>query len=67
MLIRKGLGCGMMLLVGLLGGHSVTAADEEIWDGTVVQYGKMHEAIGQQQHQGRVQFKQLVARPHFYG
>jgi alpha-acetolactate decarboxylase len=27
----------------------------------------MHEAIGQQQHQGRVQFKQLVERPHFYG
>jgi alpha-acetolactate decarboxylase len=57
----------MMLLVGLLGGHSVTAADTKTWDGKIVQYGKMHEAIGQQQHQGRVQFKQLVERPHFYG
>jgi alpha-acetolactate decarboxylase len=67
MLIRKGLGCGMVLLVGLLGGDTVTAADTEIWDGTIVQYGKMHEAIGQQQHQGRVQLKTLVERPHFYG
>jgi alpha-acetolactate decarboxylase len=27
----------------------------------------MHEAIGQQQHQGRVQLKNLVEQPHFYG
>jgi alpha-acetolactate decarboxylase len=67
MLIRKALGCGMMLLVGLLGGHSVTAADTKVWDGSIVQYGKMHEAIGQQQHQGRVPFSKLVERPHFYG
>jgi alpha-acetolactate decarboxylase len=27
----------------------------------------MHEAIGQQQHQGRVPLRNLVERPHFYG
>lgn len=32
-----------------------------------VQYGKMHEVIGQQQHQGRVIFAELVKQPHFYG
>lgn len=33
----------------------------------LVQYGKMHEVIGQQQHQGRVKFTALVKKPHFYG
>ena len=43
------------------------AADTDAWDGKLVQYGTMHEAIGQQQHQGRVPLKNLVDRPHFYG
>ena len=67
MLIHKATGCGMILLVGLFGGHIVTAADTEVWDGTIVRYGKMHEAIGQQQHQGRIQLSKLVEQPHFYG
>jgi len=37
------------------------------WDGTLVQYGTMHEAIGQGQDQGRVKLARLVERPHFYG
>ena len=32
-----------------------------------VQHGKMHEVVGKQQHQGRVTFKDIVKRPHFYG
>lgn len=48
-----------------LGALSVLAA--ESWDGTLVQYGTMHEAIGQQQHQGRVALHTLVERPHFFG
>ncbi|MCO6454157.1 MAG: acetolactate decarboxylase [Pirellulaceae bacterium] len=67
MLIRIGLGCAMLLLAGFLGVRNVTGADAETWDGTIVQYGRMHEAIGQQQHQGRVELKTLVERPHFYG
>jgi alpha-acetolactate decarboxylase len=43
------------------------AAEPEVWDGKIVQFGKMREAIGQQQSQGRVQFKKLVERPHFFG
>jgi alpha-acetolactate decarboxylase len=43
------------------------AAEPEVWDGKIVQYGKMREAIGQQQHQGRVELKKVVERPHFYG
>jgi alpha-acetolactate decarboxylase len=67
MSIHKCLGYGMMLLAGLLGGRNLAGADADMWDGKIVQYGKMHEAIGQQQHQGRVQLKELVERPHFYG
>ena len=32
-----------------------------------VHFGQMHEAIGQQQHQGRVVLSELLTKPHFYG
>jgi alpha-acetolactate decarboxylase len=59
--------CVLFLFAGILGGRTVVAADDGAWDGKLVQYGKMHEAIGQQQHQGRVQLSELIERPHFYG
>ncbi|QDV48848.1 acetolactate decarboxylase [Gimesia fumaroli] len=40
---------------------------EETDSPNFVQYGKMHEVIGQQQHQGRVNFEELIKKPHFYG
>jgi alpha-acetolactate decarboxylase len=33
----------------------------------LVQYGKMHEVIGMQRHEGRVSLADLIQRPHFYG
>lgn len=39
----------------------------ETWDGTIIQFGSMHEAIGQQKHHGRVPLKSLSDRPHFFG
>ncbi|TWU40125.1 Alpha-acetolactate decarboxylase [Novipirellula aureliae] len=45
---------------------NTTAFAQQPWDGTIVQYGTMHEAIGMQQHQGRVQLIDLVKQPHFY-
>ncbi|QDT40727.1 Alpha-acetolactate decarboxylase [Gimesia alba] len=39
---------------------------EESKQAGIVQYGKMHEVIGQQQHQGRVKFAELIQKPHFY-
>lgn len=33
----------------------------------LVQYGKMHEVIGMQKHEGRVLLGDLLAKPHFYG
>lgn len=30
-------------------------------------YGGMHETIGQQQHQGRVELAEVISTPHFYG
>jgi alpha-acetolactate decarboxylase len=38
----------------------------DTWDSKIVQYGEMHEAIGKQQHYGRVQLNELVGRDHFY-
>jgi len=37
------------------------------WDGKMVQVGTMHEAIGEQQYQGRVILSDLLKQPHFYG
>ena len=33
----------------------------------LIQFGSMHEAIGQQQHEGRVRLGDLISRPNFYG
>jgi len=49
-------------------GVGLSAADVgEPHQGPIVQYGTMHEAIAQQQHEGRVSFGEVVKRPHFYG
>lgn len=50
----------------LFGGFTSTIAAETKQAG-FVQYGKMHTVIGQQQHQGRVKFTELIKQPHFYG
>ncbi|MFO0911413.1 MAG: acetolactate decarboxylase [Pirellulales bacterium] len=67
MLRLNGFISAFLLLAGILGGRPVTAAETDSWDGQIVQYGKMHEAIGQQQHQGRVQLNRLIDQAHFYG
>ncbi len=36
-------------------------------ESSFVQYGEMHEAIGQRQHQSRVALKKITDMPHFYG
>jgi len=46
---------------------TASAAVPVPWDGTIVQFGTMHEAIGERQHQGRVTLDELMKRPHFYG
>jgi len=43
------------------------ADDNKNSAGNVIQFGTMHEAIGQQQHQGRVRFADLLKHPHFFG
>ncbi len=54
------------LAAGLWGGQVVIGSQPENWDGKIVQYGKMREAIGQQQHEPRVRLETLIERPHFY-
>ncbi len=66
-MIKNLLISGLLLAAGIIGGHNMVAADGENWDGTIVMHGKMHEAIGQQRHEGRVQLKTLVSQSHFYG
>lgn len=58
----RGLG-GLAVVLGSLSGALAAKPEGERF----VQYGKMHEVIGQQQHQGRVKFAELVKQPHFYG
>lgn len=36
----------------LMGTFATVASAAETWDGKLVQFGKMHEAIGMQQDQG---------------
>jgi alpha-acetolactate decarboxylase len=51
----------------VLGLTAFSALAAESWDGTLVQYGTMREAVGMQNHQGRVALSTLVDRPHFFG
>lgn len=60
--IHKSLVLGLMLA-----GHPAAAAGADLWDDRIVQYGTMHEAIGQQRHQGRVQLTKLIETPHIFG
>jgi alpha-acetolactate decarboxylase len=58
---------GLLLLAGIFQARTMAQDDAKSWDGTIIQHGKMHEAIGKQQHQGRVQLKALLEKPHFFG
>lgn len=52
--------------VGNAPADTTPVENPEPWDGEMVQFGTMHEAIGEQQHQGRVTLSDLLKRPHFY-
>lgn len=52
-----------IIVLSTLGG---TALAQTASDGSIVRYGTMHEAIGEQQHQGRVRLSDLTKQPHFY-
>jgi alpha-acetolactate decarboxylase len=67
MLMNNYLIVRFILLAGILGGPTLVAAEAQTWDEKIVQFGKMREAIGAEQHQGRVQLKELRKQPHFYG
>jgi alpha-acetolactate decarboxylase len=58
--------------IAALGIASFVAAQEAAGEqgatasGSLVQYGKMHEVVGQQQHEGRVLLSELTRRPGFF-
>ena len=47
--------------------QSKTESEIGNWGGEIVQHGRMHEVIGQQQHEGRIRLSDAVRRPHFFG
>ena len=59
--------CVFYLLAAALIAPVAGANDQDQPNGEIVQYGQMHEAIGQQKHEGRVAFRKLVDREHFFG
>lgn len=56
-----------IVVVAGIGAAAVSVVGQEAWDGKIVQYGTMREAIGQQQSEGRVQLAGVAAKSHFYG
>jgi alpha-acetolactate decarboxylase len=51
-----------VLALGALSGFAPA-----VWDGTLVQYGSMREAVGQQHDQGRVALSTLTDKQNFFG
>lgn len=45
---------------------SVMVAQHPAWAGEFIQYGTMHEAIGQKKMQGRVWLGDATKKPHLY-
>jgi hypothetical protein len=58
---------GVVFMFAMVWGLPLSANGAGTSAGGIVQYGRMHDAIGQQHHQARVPLKSLVERPHFYG
>ncbi len=56
----------MTVVFGIWASTSTMAEDASTVP-TIITYGTMHEAIGQQQHEGRVRLSELVNQPNFYG
>ncbi len=57
---------GAVLASQLAGGDAIQADEQGTPVGSLIQFGTMHEAIGQRQHQGRVRLADLLKRPHLY-
>lgn len=56
---------GILMMVVVFAAASAEEGKAPMRD-AIVQFGKMHEAIGQQKHVGRVRLGELVERPHFF-
>lgn len=57
---------GSTLLALLTLGYTSSVESANAWNGEIVQYGTMREAIGQKQDQARVSLSELVKMPNYY-
>ncbi len=57
----------LAVAIGSLARTLPARGDTEMWDGKLLQYGSMHDAIGAGHDQGRVTLHSLIERPHFFG
>lgn len=57
---------GAMFATQALALSEVEGGEQANLPGTIVQYGTMHDAIGQRHHLGRVTFAELLKQPHFF-
>ncbi len=55
----------LIFLCGLLAVAAVAVPTK--WDGSLIEWATMREAIGQQNFQARGRFAELASKPHFYG
>ncbi len=65
--LKRFLTGSFILGCAVLGFMDISSQAQQGWDGTIMQYGAMHEAIGKQEHHGRIPLNEIANRPHFYG
>lgn len=59
--------CCALVMAGVINTAATTVIGQEPWNGKMVRYGTMHEALGEQKSEGRVKLADIAAKPHFYG
>ena len=59
--------CGALVMAGVINTAATMVIGQESWNGKMVRYGTMHEALGEQKSEGRVKLADIAAKPHFYG
>ena len=57
---------GALIISGCGPSPDVPVTGETVWSGSIIQYGKMKEVIGAQQHQGRILLSEAASKPNLF-